>query len=168
MDKPFFMDEKEFQALKESQENNTSEEVKPEVEEPKDTVVEEPVKEEQPQEEKVEEPKTEEKEESPVLEETKEDIKMAETPIKEEKAIEEAKEEKHEIVESKLEKPVVENEKSQEKKGFVMDLKMFTTIFCCIIVAYLFLALARNLYFGFKYYDYAHGNNGTNTVEPQK
>ena len=154
MDKPFFMDEKEFQALKDSQANTApTEEVK--------TEAEEPVKEEKPQ----------EIEASPVLEEPKEEIKVDEAPIQENivhEVQEEPKEEKHEIVESKLEKPVVENEKSNEKKGFVMDLKLFTTIFCSIIVAYMFLTLARNLYFGFKYYDIAHGNKGTNVVEPQK
>ena len=102
-----------------------------------------------------------------IVEETKvEEPVVEETPVKEEfEPTPEPKPEepKNEIVKSKLEKPVVEEKK--DKKDFVMDLKLFTTIFFCIIVAYLFLSVARNLYFGFKYYDLAHGDK---TVEVQK
>ena len=113
---------------------------------------------------KQEEPKKEVKEEvvetktveeTPVLEEEKEKI-----------VTEEKKEEKQELVKTEPVKDIekVENKKG-EKAGFQMDLKMFTTIFLAIIVTYCFLTVARSLYMGFKYYDYAHGDK---TAEVQK
>ena len=141
-DKPLFMDEKEFESLSITQDEKV-----------------EPALETKNVDTKVENVHVDEEikmEVSESIPETKEEeTKVDDTPSV-----------KNEIVKSNLEKPVINDSKTTNGKGFVMDSKLFVTILCSIIVAYMFLSVARNLFYGFKYYDQAHGNN--NVVEPQK
>ena len=98
-----------------------------------------------------EEPKTISIEEMQTEEEIKE-------PVME--VVEETKEVQDEIEKTStnlvVTKPTDITKKDEDSPKLKINLQLFSTIMACIIVAYLFLGVARSFYYGFKYYDCAH------------
>ena len=146
--RPLFIDEDDFLATEKEPQADES------TQEPEKEAVVEQEKTEPVHEERKEEPVVvSEKEEDtkPILDEPKEEIVTEDSELN--KPVEEKKIEQH----SPKEKKSAEQIKT--------DISLIATILLSIFVGYFFLRTAYGFYLGFRYFDYAHGNN---TSEVQK